>query len=200
MTMTSSAILANTIGWTACLVIGVLGLLVLNLVVRGRIDLSMLISEPNGGASMSRFQLLIFTFVIGLGLFYAVVARGDGTFPDIPGNLLALLGISGSSYLVSKGIQFSQKEGIEDRPPLIVVKPVEVAVAPGKRQRFTAEMIGNGGTEVEWSVVSGPGQIDADGIYSPPAGAQAEARAVIKAASIENADLVAFAVVTLVGA
>lgn len=53
-------------------------------------------------ASLSRFQFLIFTFVIaGLFLLLSIEA---GTFVDIPTNVLALLGISGGSYLVSKGV------------------------------------------------------------------------------------------------
>ena len=51
-------------------------------------------------ASMSRFQFLIFTFVIaGLFLLLSIEA---GTFVDIPPNVLALLGISGGTYVVSK--------------------------------------------------------------------------------------------------
>jgi hypothetical protein len=53
-------------------------------------------------ASLSRFQFLIFTFVIaGLYLLLSIEA---GTFVDIPTNVLGLLGISGGSYLVSKGV------------------------------------------------------------------------------------------------
>ena len=39
------------------------GFLVLAAIASGRIDISALLSEVGGGASMSRFQLLIFTFV-----------------------------------------------------------------------------------------------------------------------------------------
>jgi hypothetical protein len=53
-------------------------------------------------ASLSRFQFLIFTFVIaGLYLLLSIEA---GTFVDIPTNVLGLLGISGGSYLISKGV------------------------------------------------------------------------------------------------
>src|SRR5215813_9712480 len=111
-------ILALVAGLLVDLWIGGMGVLVLLLIAAGKIDLSRLISEPNGDASMSRFQLLIFTFVIALSLFLVIV--GDGSeaphFPAvIPGGILALLGISGSSYLVSKGIQFSSPEGVTDR-------------------------------------------------------------------------------------
>ena len=69
----------------------------------GAIPLRGLISEPDdagGKASLSRFQFLIFTFVIaGLYLLLSIEA---GTFVDIPGNVLLLLGISSGSYVVSK--------------------------------------------------------------------------------------------------
>jgi hypothetical protein len=86
---------------------------VLFLMVTGRIDLQFLISEQDGSASISRFQLLIFTFVIGLSYFLLVVAQvtkatapGAGlALPDVPGGVLTLLGVSGGSYVLSKGIQ-----------------------------------------------------------------------------------------------
>ena len=54
-------------------------------------------------ASLSRFQFLIFTFVIaGLFLLLSIEA---GTFVDIPPNVLILLGISGGTYLVSKTVK-----------------------------------------------------------------------------------------------
>ena len=53
---------------------------------------------------MSRFQLLIFTLVIALSLFLVVVSNMK--FPDsIPPEILTLLGISSTTFAVSKGIQ-----------------------------------------------------------------------------------------------
>ena len=69
---------------------------------RFREGLSQLVSEPGGGASLSRFQFLIFTFVIALGLF--LVVAHSYSFPQIPSAVLTLLGISGTTYAVSKGI------------------------------------------------------------------------------------------------
>jgi hypothetical protein len=69
-------------------------------------DLSDLLKEVGGkGASMSRFQLLIFTLVIALSLFLLVVSQNR--FPAVPPEVLTLLGISASIYAVSKGIQLS---------------------------------------------------------------------------------------------
>ena len=70
-----------------------------------KIDISKLLTEDGGGASMSRFQLLIFTFVIALSFFLIVVC--DCKFPEIPANVLALPGISTPTYGASKGIQAS---------------------------------------------------------------------------------------------
>lgn len=92
------------------------GLMVLLYMAAGEIDLTMLLCEPKGndkagnpiyGASMSRFQLLIFIFVIALSLVLITVATGAKKFPAIPSEILVLLGISASTYAVGKGIQSS---------------------------------------------------------------------------------------------
>ena len=59
-------------------------------------------------ASLSRFQFLIFTFVIA-GLFL-MLSIETGGFVDIPQNVLLLLGISGGSFLVSKSVGKGQKD------------------------------------------------------------------------------------------
>lgn len=80
------------------------GFLIVAAIASGKIDISKLLEEMGGGASMSRFQLLIFTFVIALSLFLVVVCKCE--FPKtIPPEILTLLGISASTYGVSKGIQ-----------------------------------------------------------------------------------------------
>lgn len=84
------------------------GFMILAAIASGKIDISRLLEEKSadggtGAASMSRFQLLIFTFVIALSLFLIVV--NTGAFPDkIPPEVLTLLGISATTYAVSKGI------------------------------------------------------------------------------------------------
>jgi hypothetical protein len=80
------------------------GFLILAGIASGKIDISQLLAENGGGASMSRFQLLIFTFVIGLSFFLIVVSTGKFPSP-IPSEVLTLLGISATTYGVSKGIQ-----------------------------------------------------------------------------------------------
>jgi IPT/TIG domain len=83
--------------------IGVIGLLVVWKILINQIKIDMLISDESGNASLSRFQFLIFTFVIAGGLLFLILNKSD--FPNIPNGVLALLGISGGSFVVAKGIQ-----------------------------------------------------------------------------------------------
>jgi hypothetical protein len=91
------------------LIVGGFGVIVL--VQLWRFDLGGLVCELDGGpgqtrrggkASISRFQLLLFTFVIA-GL-YLVLCLEKGDFIEMPASVLGLLGISGGSFVVSKGI------------------------------------------------------------------------------------------------
>ena len=94
------------IGFTLLALIFLFGFAILICIANGTMDLSELLSETGSkGASMSRFQLLIFTLVISLSIFLLVVSQNK--FPEIPGQILTLLGISSSTYAVSKGIQMS---------------------------------------------------------------------------------------------
>lgn len=156
-------------GYLICGIVGILGILVIWKIIDGSINLDRLISEPNGDASLSRFQFLVFTFVIALSLFLVIIAKG-GTFPDIPGTVLALLGISGSSYLVSKGIQFSDPAGVTDRSTDIVISPATALVRFGQTQQFKADVPRKPGSSVKWQVIAGGGTISATGLYTAPAG------------------------------
>ena len=103
-------------GYTLLILIFFFGLMILIGMVRGTIDLTYLVSEPTGHASVSRFQLLIFTFVIGFSLLLIIAGNKPPKFPAIPADILTLLGISASTYAVSKGIQFSRDEGVKPDP------------------------------------------------------------------------------------
>lgn len=90
------------------LIILLFAFVVLWKIFKGDIKLDGLLAEPpaegqtvtTSKASLSRFQFLIFTFVIaGLYLLLSIEA---GTFVDVPQNVLFLLGISGGTYVVSK--------------------------------------------------------------------------------------------------
>jgi hypothetical protein len=93
------------LGWMLAIVVGLFAFAILFKIVAGEIKLEYLISETNGQASMARFQFLVFTFVIAVSLFLVILTKGD--FPEVPGGILTLLGISGGSYVVGKGIQAS---------------------------------------------------------------------------------------------
>ena len=99
--------------------------------INGRIDLRYLLSEPGGTdaagksshkASLSRFQFLIFTFVIA-GLYLALSLE-KGTLIEIPSNVLLLLGISSTTYGASKGIsEFGPNRGATSPDPVPAPTP-----------------------------------------------------------------------------
>jgi hypothetical protein len=123
-------------GFTLLALVFLFGFAVLMYIASGRIDLSDLLSETGDskGASMSRFQLLIFTLVIALSLFLVVVS--NMAFPaTIPPEILTLLGISASTYAVSKGIQMSANQSntqpqTTDNTVVVANPPAPVVVAP----------------------------------------------------------------------
>src|SRR5215472_14094367 len=101
--------LVYAIEYGALVITFLFGFMVLAAIASGRIDISALLEEKGavgGGASMSRFQLLIFTFVVAISLLLIVVS-GKAFPTEIPAGVLTLLGISASTYAVSKGIQSS---------------------------------------------------------------------------------------------
>jgi hypothetical protein len=105
------------IAYAGLIMLFLFGFLILAAIASGKIDISQLLEEKGadgsaGGASMGRFQLLIFTFVIGLS-FFLVVLYKDG-MPDIPTNVLALLGVSATTYGVGKGIQATTQDTKND--------------------------------------------------------------------------------------
>src|ERR1043166_7829531 len=158
--------------WVALGFLGLIGIAILYYVFTGRIDLSGLISEPSGEASMSRFQLLVFTFVIAASLFLIIASAGPPSFPkEIPNGILVLLGISASSYLVSKGIQHSSPEGLSGRGPEIKITAERNSTSfDGPPIQFQAEAFGLEDDTVNWSVSEPPGfgAIDDTGKYTPP--------------------------------
>ena len=102
-TLTKDYVLV-VVGAELAVLLFLFGVIVLYALAVGEIRLDKLISEQNGDTSMSRFQLLIFTFTIAMSFVYLVL-MGPGKFPDIPKEVLILLGISASTYGVGKGLQ-----------------------------------------------------------------------------------------------
>ena len=113
-------LLALLVGYLIAILIGVIGIVIVIKMISGEINLNKLISESDGDASLSRFQFMIFTFVVAMSLLLMVVAQlkgaGPFSFPDTS-TVLALLGISGGSYVVSKGIQKSYEGKIQTGNP-----------------------------------------------------------------------------------
>lgn len=132
------AMLTGLFGLVVVIAIGALAALVVVKMMRNEIDLKYLIAEDDGQASLSRFQMLLFTFVIAAAYFiYAlvglkgpsctvveIVGAGDAAkevealrrelaeavkskycLPEVPNSVLGLIGISGGSYLLAKGLQ-----------------------------------------------------------------------------------------------
>jgi len=122
------------------LLMGALCVLLLTKMWRNEINLATLLDEANGDASMSRFQLLLFSIVVSVGLFLYMLK--NQALPDVPDSILILVGISASTYAASKGISYSQ--------PQLMVKPAPNAnVAPTlTAAQAAAEAAAEGATPV----------------------------------------------------
>jgi len=113
-------ILALVMGWVVTVLIAAFALAIIYKMLKGEINLMYLIAGSDGDASLSRFQFLIFTFVIGLGLFLIILSGNPPQFPkEIAGGILALLGISGGSYVTSKAVDANASQP----PPTQVIIP-----------------------------------------------------------------------------
>lgn len=99
---------ALIIEWMLTVFIVLIVLTVFWNIIRGKINLATVLNETTGPnepkkVSLSRLQMLIFTLLIS-GL-YLTLSLSSGQLIDIPMNVVALLGVSGGSYVLSKGIQ-----------------------------------------------------------------------------------------------
>lgn len=102
--------LLQGMGFGFLLIFGALCVMLLIKMWTNQIDLSTLLDEANGDASMSRFQLLVFSLMVSVGLFLYILE--NHTLPKIDQSILTLLGISASTYAAGKGISFSRPEGV----------------------------------------------------------------------------------------
>jgi hypothetical protein len=135
--------LALVIGWIIAIFIAALEVIIVVFILTGKINIAKLISDENGDASLSRFQFLIFTFVVSMSLFYLIVSLTPPKFPEIPIEILGLLGISGGTYAIAKGIQAS-------RDPEVKKAEAELIEAEAKAKQ--ASGITNGMTGTPGSV------------------------------------------------
>jgi hypothetical protein len=104
-------------------------LIVVVKIMQNRINLDNLLSEPDGKASLARFQLLLFTFVVA-GLFM-ILSLEAGQFIEIPSGVQGLLGISGGSYILSKVISSTTKKPDGAQPAAAAPQPAPGAAANG---------------------------------------------------------------------
>ncbi|MGP8102123.1 MAG: fibronectin type III domain-containing protein [Candidatus Cybelea sp.] len=99
-------------GIIAAVIVAMLALIFCSMVARGRgvrgtnVFLQ-IISTQSGYASLSQFQLILWTLVIGVGAVYVMVLSGN--LLDITTGALVLLGISGGAIVASK-IQSDQAD------------------------------------------------------------------------------------------
>jgi hypothetical protein len=105
--------------------LGLVGIIIVIKIYTDKINLDSLLSEPDGKASLSRFQLLLFTFVIIS--IYVVLCLQQNELLEISNGVLGLLGISGGSYVISKGIQMQGDKAKEEA----TVRPVKGAPGGG---------------------------------------------------------------------
>ena len=120
------------IGFGFLLIMGALCVMLLIKMWTNQIDLSTLLDEANGDASMARFQLLVFSLVVAVGVFLFILK--NMRLPDIPQSILTLLGISASTYAAGKGISFSRPEGVTKpsaNGPVPTGGPAPPGVSPG---------------------------------------------------------------------
>lgn len=81
----------------------------------------------------------------------------------------------------------------------VVVQPGAATVTAGATTpvAFSAVVQGAVNTAVTWSIVSGPGTVDASGNYAPPASANSQTTATVRATSVANPAVFAEAQVTI---
>lgn len=118
-------------------IMGLLCLMLLYKMWTNQIDLSTLLNEANGDASMSRFQLLVFSLVVSVGLYLYML--NHLALPDVPQSILTLLGISASTYAAGKGISFSRPEGVTKPTAIGIPAPTPLPNPIPEPQRQPAD-------------------------------------------------------------
>jgi hypothetical protein len=102
--------MVQVVSYISVTVVTLLAAAVLWAMFTTKIDFSGLLNN-DGAASLSRFQFLIFTFVIAFGyvllIFHSLSTGKFDSLPDVSNGALGLMGISAGSYALGKGIQTS---------------------------------------------------------------------------------------------
>jgi hypothetical protein len=118
-------LLLEVFGFAFLAIMGLFCVMLLYKIWTNQINLSTLLKEANGDASMSRLQLLIFTLVVAVGMFLYMLTHL--ALPDLPQSILILLGVSASTYAAGKGISFSRIEGVTKPGTTIIPQPPPLA-------------------------------------------------------------------------
>ncbi len=107
---------AELTAWSGAIFIAAVeAYIIWNLVTNKKWDMSKLLCAEDGVASMSRFQLMLFTFAIVGGYFYLTIYKQS--FPQVDPSAMGLLGISSGTYALSKGIQASRDTSMQAGAP-----------------------------------------------------------------------------------
>jgi len=118
------------------------------------------VSSSDNRLSLSRFQMYVWTFVT-VGAYVTVVV-GRRSFVDIPGSVLALMGISQATFLGAKfiaGEQHARRESTSNQPtstsPTRVIRKLEPAWQPSLLDLIEgSEMISVGEEQVNGQTVA----------------------------------------------
>ena len=112
-----------------------------------------IISTPRGSASLSQFQILIWTAVIGTGVTYVMLLSGN--LIDVPDTTLALLGVTGAALVGSK-LTGEPGQNTGAGPRTAPVTPDPAVAAPAKVTNLRACPQPNGSVELAWSPLQPP--------------------------------------------
>ena len=79
----------------------------------------------------------------------------------------------------------------------LTISPASASLLGSQTQQFTAASTGGGAAAVNWSILSGPGTISPNGLYTAPASAPNTQTAIIRAVSTTAPNAYATAIVTV---
>ena len=107
--------LALFVGFALVILLLLIGIVLVWKIFTGAINIDNLLLDDQNKSSLSRFQFLVFTFVIA-GL-YLLLCLESGSFVSVPQDTLLLLGLSSGSYVLSKGIDKNAKNAAPPKTP-----------------------------------------------------------------------------------
>ena len=109
-----------------------------------------IISTPTGVASLSQFQIIIWTAVIGTGVLYVMLLSGN--LIDVPAPTLELLGVTGLALVGSKLVTGTDGSPLRASTPGTPGAPALVGQAASTSVTLTWSPPDNAGAPVSYSV------------------------------------------------